>query len=140
MINSKKEKIIKVSTTNTSRLNVIRYWLYILRGRHKLQRKQENALSLIIEQYIIYSKDITNPKFIWKLVFDYDSKKEIAEKLGITSINLENYLTKMRQANVIIDNKVNSNYMPGLLSNTKEFSLHFNFNIVQNEEKKNTVE
>lgn len=140
MINLKKEKIIKVSTINTSLLNVIRYWLFILRGRHKLQKKQEDALSLIIHQYIVYSKDITNPKFIWKLVFDYDSKKEIAETLGITTINLENYLTKMRHANVIIDNKINPNYMPGLLSDTKEFSLHFNFNIVQNEEKRDAVE
>ena len=136
MTNLKKEKVTKSTTINTTLLNVIKYWLFLLRSRHQLQKKQEELLSLIIYQYIMFSKEVSNPKFIWKLVFDYDSRQEISEIMNISNINFENYLTRMRNNNVIIDNQVNPNYMPGIGYNTKEFNLQFNFNIIDKNETK----
>jgi len=62
----------------------------------------------------------------WKLILDYDNKKEIAEKLKISIESFGNILTALRKKGVIIDNQVIS-YL--LVYPDSDFNLTFKFSI-----------
>ena len=70
-------------------------------------------------------KDIPE-KNRWKIIFDYENKKEIANNLKISVASLGNNLSYLRKRSIIVDNKVVKNLLvyPG-----KTFNLTFKFNV-----------
>ena len=85
---------------------------------------------------VLYKRDVVALKLVdvkdiavknrWKLILDYDNKKDIATDLNISVASLGNNLSSLRKKGIIIDNKVVSNLLvyPG-----KEFKLTFKFKV-----------
>lgn len=126
----------KIANINVSRKRLYYRWLEITKPFHKLTSQQHNILSLLLYYFFEYRKDISNDKLCWKMVFDYDTKQLIKKELGIKDPNLQNVLTTLRKKGVVIDNEIVSTYIPNIEKDSKNFKIIFNFNIVDEEEKK----
>jgi hypothetical protein len=123
-------KNVKQANINVNLKQLFFRWLDITKSFHNLANQQQQVLALLLYHHYKFSKEITNEKILWKAVFDYDTKAQIKEELGIGNQVLQNNLTKLRKKNIIKDNKILARYIPELEHNSKKFKVEFNFNIV----------
>ena len=118
------EMIIRISTTK--RL-YFRQVLNLLKGFEPLNKCQPRELDVLAELYYwnYYYKDIPEESR-GKLIFDYDTKRAIADYLNIDNAVLDNSLSALRKKNIIVGRKV-----------PKTFNIEFNksiiFQFVENE-------
>ena len=122
-------KNIKVLNANITIKGLFKQWLQITHAYHNMTKQQINILALLLYYHWKLSKEITNTKILWKVVFDYDTKTKIKEELGIADAGLQNVLTKFREKDIIKNNKIASVYIPQIGDNNN-FKIIFNFNIV----------
>lgn len=128
----------KVAKLNIKLKDLFFRWLDITKTFHNLNKQQQQVLALLLYNHYMLKKDITNEKILWKLVFDYDTRVKIREdetfgEKGLNGNSFENILSSLRKKKVIVDNKVSPAYIPDLTLGSKEFSILFAFNIVDND-------
>lgn len=121
----------KVANINIRVKDLFKKWLEITKIFHNLTNREMDILSLFLYHHYLKKKEITNEKILWKIVFDYDTKMEIKEELGIKDQSLQNVLTSLRQRNIISNNRIVKTYIPELDSDGNNFKVVFNFNIVE---------
>lgn len=62
----------------------------------------------------------------WKVIFQYDTKIQMKNKLGISDANFNNILTSLRSKGLIVKNRVPDKY---LFTIEEEFKFNINFKI-----------
>lgn len=114
----------KIVALNTEEKVFYRQYVEILDPLIKLRSKELDVLA----ELLYYNNKLKNIdiKNRWKLILDYDNKKEIASNLNISVASLGNNLSYLRKKGIIVDNKVVDNLLvyPG-----KSFKLIFKFNV-----------
>lgn len=124
MINKKEANInVKLKT-------FFSHWVKFTQPFHKLTKREQTVLALLLYYHHELSKEITNKKILWKEVFDYDTRVKIYSELEIKPTALENLFSQLRNKNVIKDNEILSRYIPELSNNSKQFQIVYNFNII----------
>ena len=115
------EKIVPLKTTEKV---FFRQYVEILDPLIKLRPKELDVLAELL--YYNNKLKSIDSKNRWKLIFDYDNKKEIADSLKISVASLGNNLSYLRKRGIIVDNKVVDNLLvyPG-----KDFKLTFKFSL-----------
>src|SRR3970282_21089 len=103
---------IKQANINIHLKELFIRWLDITSAFHNLTKQQKQVLGLFLYYHYKYQKDITNNKILWKVVFDYDTRQEIKNELGIKDAVLQNILSKFRKDKIIKDNKIVSTFIP----------------------------
>ena len=126
-------KNVKVANINVKLKGLFLRWLELTVMFHKLTEKERQVLALLLYYHFILKKDITNPKILWKMVFDYDTKMKIKEELGLKDASFQNLLTALRKKNIIKDNMIVPTYIPDLDERATNFKIIYNLNIVDNE-------
>lgn len=119
----------KIANINVKFKDFFYKWIELTQPFHKLNNRQSRILALLLYHHNRLSYEITNPKILWKIVFDYDTKLLIAEELNIQTHSLENLLSQLRKKNIIVDNKITPYFIPNISKDAKNFKLIFNFNI-----------
>ena len=105
-------------------------WVNLTKPFHKLAKQKQDVLSLLLYYHYMYRKEITNKKILWKMIFDYDTKKLIKEELNLKDQGLQNVLSILRKEGVIKDNKIINLFIPKIDSDSNNFKIIFNFTIV----------
>ena len=105
-------------------------WLEITSAFHNLTIQQKKVLGLLLYHHFRLKSEITNKKILWKLVFDYETKRLIKEELNIKDSVLQNILTKFRKIGVIKNNQITSTFIPDINKDSNNFKVIFNFNII----------
>ncbi len=123
-------KNAKVANINIKLKDLFFKWMEITKPFHKLNSQQQKVVALYLYYHYTYKKQITNPKILWKVVFDYDTKMLIKEELGMKDAGFQNIMYQLRQKGVVKKNTVLSAYIPNLEIKAKNFKIIFNFNIV----------
>ena len=123
-------KNIKEVSINTTVKDLFNKWLSFTRPFHKLTNQRQNVLALFLYYHYKFSKEITNEKILWKIVFDYETKKLIKGDLGLSDATLQNIMTYFRQNNIILKDRINPAYMPQLSKDSKNFKIIYNLNII----------
>jgi DNA-binding MarR family transcriptional regulator len=117
----------KIVPLKTEKKVFFRQYVEILDPLVKLRPKEMDVLA----ELLYYNNELKDIKSAnrWKLIFDYDNKKEIASSLKISVASLGNNLTYLRKRGIIVDNKVVDNLLvyPG-----KTFKLTFKFAVNDN--------
>ena len=117
----KKQKVVN----SKSPLRIFfREYLEALKGYHGLPNHEAKLLAELMYNYHILEGKLPDDKFRWKVLFDYDTKMEIREYLGISGQALENKLTMLRRKGFIVNGKLNPNYV---LDPGKSFALTYNW-------------
>ena len=60
-----------------------------------------------------------------------DTKKQIRDECGMTLQHFQVIMTKLREAKIIVNNKINPRFIPIIPSDIKEFKLLLLFEIEQ---------
>lgn len=100
---------------------------------HKLAKRHQDTLALLLYYHYKLSKEITNEKILWKEVFGYDTKVLISNELDIKMGAVENLLSQLRSLNIIVNNRITPAYIPVLNTKSDNFSININFKINYNE-------
>ena len=120
----------KALSVNIKLKTLFKTWLQITELFHGLTKQQINVLACLLYYHYELSKEITNKKILWKLVFDYETKEKIKEELGIKDAGFHNVLTQLRKKNIVSNNQIVSTYVPNLEIDSVNFKIIFNFNII----------
>lgn len=122
---------------NVSLKDLFFRWMNITAPFHKLNNQQQQVLALLLYYHYQYSKDITNNKILWRVLFDYDTKLKIKEdsvfEKGLSDTALQSILSILRKKKVIINGEISKVFIPELNLKAKNFKIIFNFNIVDND-------
>ena len=121
---------IKQANINIHLKDLFYRWLSITSDFHSLTKQQKKVLGLFLYHHYKLKQEITNNKILWKLVFDYDVKRQIKEDLDIKDSVLQNVISKLRKDKIIQDNKITPSFIPELEKGSKNFKVIFNFNII----------
>jgi hypothetical protein len=78
---------------------------------HNLPNHEARLLAELMYNYHILKRDMPVDKYRWKVLFDYDTKMEIRDYLGISGQALENKLTMLRRKEFIVDGKLIKDYI-----------------------------
>jgi len=105
------------------------YWLVVTKLLHKLTDKEIDLLAILLYKRMELSKDITNEKYLNKVLFDADTKKELEKELDVNNLRIQNILSSLRRKNVITDNRINPKFIPNIEHGAKNFRIVFNFEI-----------
>lgn len=119
--------IINVPTSLEGKF--FRYWLEFLRPIHKLTSREIEVVELFLKKRYELSKKVSDKELLDKIAMSEDVKKEIREKLGITSQHFQVIMSKLRKNRVIIDNKLNKKFIPNLNKKESTFSLMIYFEL-----------
>ena len=116
------KKIIPLPPTTGSKF--FRQYLELLNPLLKLRGKELDVLA----ELLYYNNKLINIpiKHRWKLIFDYDTKMEIRNKLNLSDASMNNNLSALRKKGVIEDNKVKAAYV---VLPENNFILGFQFSI-----------
>lgn len=128
-------KNIKAININVKLKDLFRRWLDITQSFHNLTSQQKDVLALLLYYHNELKEQITNPKILWRMVFDYDTKMKIKEELKMKDSGLQNVLTSLRKDHVIKNNVILNGYIPNVEKGATSFRVVFNLNIVDNGEE-----
>ena len=101
-------------------------YLQALKAMHQLPNHEAKLMAELMYNYHILKTKALEDKYRWKILFDYDTKIEIREYLGISGQALENKLTMLRRKGFIVNGKLNPDY---ILDPAESFALIYNWKI-----------
>lgn len=119
---------IRIANIKTTFKSLFKQWLLLTKSMHKLTPNEIDVLSLYLYYFYVYKEDIKNEGFLWKILFDYETKLKIRDELNIDDGTFQNIMTAFRKKQVIVDNKINPKYIPILNTKEKSFKIIFNLN------------
>lgn len=120
----------KIINLNIVPKDLFKKWLQITQIFHELKPQEIEILSLFLYHHFKLKQEITNNKILWKVLFDYDTKKDIAEELNIDPQSIRNALTVYRKKHLLIDGKLSEAVIPNITKKDNNFKIIFNFNLV----------
>jgi hypothetical protein len=103
-----KQRVIKIKSPLRK---FFREYLEAIRPMHNLPNHEARLLAELMYNYHILKRDMPVDKYRWKVLFDYDTKMEIRDYLGISGQALENKLTMLRRKEFIVDGKLIKDYI-----------------------------
>lgn len=123
-------KNVKVATANIRLKDLFFKWVELTRPFHKLTPGQQKVLALLLYHHYQYKQEITNPKIVWKTLFDYETKMNMMEDLDMNNPGFSNIIHLLRKRGIVKGNVINPLYIPSIEPKAKNFKIIFNFNIV----------
>jgi hypothetical protein len=123
---------VKVAVINTDVRRFFYHWVTVTYPIHKLGKMDKAALSELLYYRYKFSLEIDNEEFVQKMLFDYDTKLQIAENLKINQGRFAMILTSLRKKGIIKGRTLNVNYTPGLKEGDKEFTFAYRFKLSDN--------
>lgn len=88
----------------TTRNKFFREYVELMNPVLRLRKRDLDVLSELL-YYNDKLKDLS-PKNRWTLIFNYENKVEISNKLKMSKETFATHLTELRKKNIIVDNKV----------------------------------
>jgi len=114
------KKIIPLPPIGVSKF--FRQYLELLNPIIQLRGKELDVLAELL--YYNHTLKAIPEEHRWKLIFDYDTKLKIRNKLKLSEASMNNNLSALRKKNIIQENRIGKAY---LIEPGKSFLLGFNF-------------
>jgi len=126
---------VKVAVIKTNVRSFFYHWVTVTFPIHKLGKMDKAVLAELLYYRYKFSLQIKSEEFIQKMLFDYDTKLQIAENLKINQGRFAMILTSLRKKGIIKGRVLNSHYTPGLKAGDEEFTFAYKFKISDNGSK-----
>jgi len=103
------EKAVPIKTDSSK---FFRQYLEIINPLINITGREADVLAEILHKYYSLSKEKSlSQEYIWTIIFSYDGKQQMREKLKLSDASFANNLTTLRQKGLIVDNKVVKNLL-----------------------------
>ena len=90
----------------------IRTLLEVLRPVHKLTKTEMNVAASIIQKYFHLMDTVKDKRLVYKILFQRETKQEIADNSNITFGHFKMVLHRLREQGIIMENSINPTYLP----------------------------
>ena len=108
----KKPTVTGVTTIPNRDDEFFRAWLEIMRPLHSLASKEMDFAAALLKKRYELAKTMTDERLIDRVLFDADTKKAIAEPLGISYSYMNYIFKKMKQCGIIEGKTINPQFLP----------------------------
>lgn len=113
----KAEEIQKKSYTNATTIpnrdeEFFRAWLEVMRPLHNLANKEMDFAAAFLKKRYELTKTMTDNRLIDRVLFDVDTKKAVAESVGMSYSYMQYVFKKMRECGMIIGKSVSPKFLP----------------------------
>lgn len=98
----------------SSRSHFFRMWVEFLAPWHKLAPREMDVFARVLEQYYVISKKVQDPELIPEVMWTNASRKDMRESLGMTQPHFQMILKALKDAGVLVDDKINKRFIPHL--------------------------
>ena len=105
------------------------HWFQYLQPIHNLTNREMEVITCFVKKRYELSKVISDNEILDKVTMGEDTKKKIREELGISPINFQVIMSKLRKSGVIENNVINSKYIPNIREGEDSFNLVIHFNL-----------
>lgn len=103
--------------------NFFRYWFEILKPFHHLTNRAIDVATALVKKRYELSKVINDVQILDKILFSTDVQKEIRAECNLSIPQYYTILNKLRNNNVIVDNKINTKFIPNVKEGDDKFKL-----------------
>ena len=107
-----------------------KYWFKFLLPYHGLtDREMDVAAAFLLKRYEL-SKVISDVNILNSVLMNEDTKRNIRETLDIKHPHFQVIMSKLRKANIILENRLNPRFIPNVKEENGNFKLLllFSFN------------
>lgn len=128
---SEVDKCINISTSLKGKF--FKQWFKFLLPYHGLtDREMDIAAAFLLKRYEL-SKVISDTNILESVLMNEDTKRTIREECGVKHQHFQVIMSKLRKANIIVDNKINPRFIPNIKEGKENFNLMlmFTFNDVE---------
>ena len=108
---SKVTKVINLPCTSDT---FFRWWFEVLKPVHHLTNKEADVIAAFVKLRYDLSHSITDPDLLDDVVMQEKCKKEVRKMTGVSCAFFQVVMSKLRQAGVIKNGKINPLYIPPL--------------------------
>lgn len=128
---SEVDKCINISTSLKGKF--FKQWFKFLLPYHGLtDREMDIAAAFLLKRYEL-SKVISDINILESVLMNEDTKRAIREECDVKHQHFQVIMSKLRKANIIVDNKINPRFIPNIKEGKENFNLMlmFTFNDVK---------
>lgn len=104
-------------------------WVAFTRPFHKLSPSEGHILSIMLKKRYELSEMIKDDNLIDMNLMSEQSRIELSNEAGLTRANLQTMFSKLRKAGIIVDNRIDSRFIPNLSLDGKLFNFGIIFEI-----------
>jgi hypothetical protein len=113
--------VISIPTTLDN--NFFRHWFEFLRPFHNLTSREMDVITSLTKHRYELSKVIKDDAILDKVVMGDDVRKEVREECNISLPHFQVIMGKLRDSNVIVNNKINPRFIPNIKEEDGNFKL-----------------
>lgn len=107
-------------------------WMNYLTPRHGLTKKQILVVSELLKERYVLSKSIKdNTQLLDDVLMSADTKRRIRERCGLKESHFQVIWGLLRKKGVIVNNRINSSYIPDIDGDDFKVMLYFKFTDVK---------
>ena len=118
-----------IGIDSTLDLEFFKYWVDIMSPVHHLSpRDMELTASLLYRRYKL-SKVISNDEVLDAVLLGTEERKQLRDEFWLSQQNFQVILSKLRAKKIIIDDRINSKFIPNIKDDTLDYKLTFHIRI-----------
>ncbi len=121
MVSSTVDNVLRVPSNKDS--NFFRLWVSFLSPYHDLTDREADVLTCLLKSRHELLKEITNEDLLYQVLFSEKNKRKIYTELGISNLNFNVLVARLKKKNLIINDKINNRFIPALKSDSNEFKI-----------------
>ncbi len=125
-MNEKINNVIVIPTSLDT--NFFKLWLNFLKPFHKLTDRELDVFASFLKHRYNLSKVIQDAELLDQVTMGEDTKRKIREECNITQAHFQVIMTKLKKSKVIINNKINSKFIPHI-NDESNFQLLLSFTL-----------
>jgi hypothetical protein len=128
MITKKANNIVRIPTSKNGKF--FNYWFEFLKPFHKLTNRELDVIAGLVKYRYELSKVIKDDNILDKVTMSEDTKEKVRVECDLSKPYFQVIMTKLRQNNLIIDDKINPRFIPNIKEEDGYFQLLllFDFN------------
>jgi len=115
----------KVIPINTEIRTFFRQYVHVLKPVLRLNDRESDILGELM--YANYKHRDLKEDIRYKIIFDYDTRVDMRNALGISEASFNNGLTTLRRSGIIVNNRLSKNLL--VIPESNRFCLSFLFSI-----------
>ena len=104
-------------------------WVSFLTPFHRLTKSERLVLAAFLNKRFEVAQLIHDEKVVNNVLNSVDSRRDIRESLGFTSVKINNVVANLRKNGVINGNAIDKRYIPNIQPGTNHYRFTIMFDI-----------
>lgn len=128
--------VIRIPTSLNT--DFFKYWLLFLAPFHNLAKREIDVAAEFLKQRHILSLAITDNTLLDKISMSEEIKRTVRENCGISLAHFQGIISKLKERQIIVNNKLNPKFIPNIVHENNNFQLLLLFDFTNDESRESS--